>query len=621
MKGWRDVIDFDEKYLHDAKGIVQRANERVLNGKHMIPKHDTINNKSQEKKDATKLSSWKSYLKGYNGQKCPTEVVTYLDLNLKGWRDSNDLKIKALQDAKDIVKRANERFADGNNLLPRQCCKNKNNTYSFLEIQEQKDSTKLSNWKSALNLNVKNNKMRCYDDIRDYLDINLKGWRDRNDIDEKALEYAKDIVKRANERFGIGKNLLPIQFCKKKSKPSISESQEHTDAIKLCGWKRALKGNKNNRCSEDVSNYLDINLKYWRDVIDIDENALQDAKDIVKRSNERVVNGKKLLPRQCCKNKEKRDNNEYSAFEIQEHKDAGRLNSFKNGLKKKHRCFCSDDIRDYLDKNLTGWRGETDTQSISSETSQKSNNKLIIEEESDDEEYVIQPKPKKSMNLAKPSTNSKKESTEQKRERSKTEISVLHQRYKSLSSQNLNKEFNEKPELWHTYHEISEENEESFPEEEIPRNRIIQELDKIGVKRTKLVVDMGCGKAQVAQHFQNDKRFKFINYDHISSNEFVESCDISHLPFEDEYVEICILSLAMWGSNCKEYIKEAHRVLESGGKLYIIEATKRWSEKDENGNNIQGKEGDKLKTFIKENGFEIVKSSVEKFCLFVCTKM
>ena len=156
--------------------------------------------------------------------------------------------------------------------------------------------------------------------------------------------------------------------------------------------------------------------------------------------------------------------------------------------------------------------------------------------------------------------------------------------------------------------------------EDIPRNRIILELDKIGVKRTKMVVDMGCGKAQISQYFQDDKRFNFINYDHISSNTNIISCDISNIPLEEETSEICILSLAMWGSNCKEYIKEAHRILESNGILYIIEATKRWSEKDENGNNIVGKEGDKLKTILQEYGFQINIESIEKFCMFVCSK-
>jgi ribosomal RNA-processing protein 8 len=226
---------------------------------------------------------------------------------------------------------------------------------------------------------------------------------------------------------------------------------------------------------------------------------------------------------------------------------------------------------------------------------------------------------KKSMKLKSPTIP--KETTEQKRQRTKSELSTLHQRYKTLSSQNLRAEFTADPELWHKYHEISQANEQSFPEDEIPRNRIIQELNKIKTKRTKRVVDMGCGKAEIAQYFATDSRFQFINYDHISSNDTVESCDIANTPLEDDSVEICILSLAMWGSNCREYIQEANRILESGGKLYIIEPTKRWSEKDENGNMIPEKESMKLQELLEENGLKIVDRYVAKFCLLVGIKV
>ena len=242
------------------------------------------------------------------------------------------------------------------------------------------------------------------------------------------------------------------------------------------------------------------------------------------------------------------------------------------------------------------------------------------EEESNTSSTIETPIPKKSMKLKK-SLIKKEESQEQKRERVKSEISVLHQRYKTMNSKNLHQEFNNNPDIWHKYHQISEENEKSFPDDDIPRNRVIQELNKIKTKRTKQVVDMGCGKAQIAQYFQSDTRFKFINYDHISSNDTIISCDISNTPLEDDSVEICILSLAMWGSNCREYIQEANRVLESGGKLYIIEPTKRWSEQDEQGNIIAEKEGSKMKTLLEENGFKIVEQSIEKFCLFVCIKI
>ena len=54
----------------------------------------------------------------------------------------------------------------------------------------------------------------------------------------------------------------------------------------------------------------------------------------------------------------------------------------------------------------------------------------------------------------------------------------------------------------------------------------------------------------------------------------------------------------------------------------MVEATKRWtsvateSEFEVEGSNPAGK----LETLLEESGFQIVKSSVEKFSLFVCSK-
>jgi len=237
-------------------------------------------------------------------------------------------------------------------------------------------------------------------------------------------------------------------------------------------------------------------------------------------------------------------------------------------------------------------------------------------EDEDEEEIIIIPK-KKSMKLTKPKKvleKQFKETPEERRQRNKSELSVLHQRYKTMTSNNLHNAFKQDIELWHNYHKIAEENEKSFPDEGIPRNRIIQELDKIKTKRRKLIVDMGCGKAQIAEHFKHDNRFEFINYDHIAINDNVTECDISNVPLEDDSVELCILSLAMWGSNCSEYIKEAKRILESNGNLYIIEPTKRWTCEDE----ILGK---RLNDLLVSNGFKIVEESIEKFALFICVKL
>ena len=178
-----------------------------------------------------------------------------------------------------------------------------------------------------------------------------------------------------------------------------------------------------------------------------------------------------------------------------------------------------------------------------------------------------------------------------------------------MRSDTIAHHFQDHPTAWADYHAISESNEETFPEESIPRNQVIRELDKMRSKRPKRIVDMGCGKALIAKHFQGDPRFTFINIDHVAVDETVQVGDISKLPLEEDSVEICILSLALWGSNCKEYIREAHRVLETNGILYLIEPTKRWTEKEPS---------DRLREAL--NVFHVKWESIEKFSFFTCIK-
>lgn len=148
-------------------------------------------------------------------------------------------------------------------------------------------------------------------------------------------------------------------------------------------------------------------------------------------------------------------------------------------------------------------------------------------------------------------------------------------------------------------------------------------MKKIKSKRQRTIADLGCGLAQIAEHFKDDKRFIFHNFDHVAANDLVTVADISNIPLEDNSVDICIMSLAMWGSNCHEYIKEAHRILDTHGCLYIVEPTKRWSEKEEGCMNtiIEGKEACKLIELIEKNKFKIMLDNIGKFCMFTCVKV
>jgi superfamily II DNA or RNA helicase len=566
LSGWSN--DLNDRCMNSVIEIVKRTKERVSIGESMMPKYGS--------KDSNKLLNLRNSLKGRRTGRCADKVRDYLDEHLPGWRDENDLDEEAMSFAIKIVERAHKRFSNGGKLLPTYVSESRQTNEELK--QEYKDAQKLTNWKDALK-GIKGTK--CCDKVRDYLDEHLHGWRDEIELDEEAMSFAIKIVERAHKRFSNGGKLLPIR----RDSYNITNDeleQEQKDRTKLNDWTLALKSITNGMCPVKVRDYLDIQLPGWRS--ERNDRAMNHAREIVSRAEHRRSNRGQLLPRQIAK--VRRINKELEL----ENKDNSKLSSWKDALKGIKGTKCSDEVRDYLDEHLPGWRDEK-------------NEKNII---------------KKSMKLKEPSKP--QETVVQKRERVHSELSQLHKEFKTLRSDNLHDKFKKNPEIWHNYHAISEANEESFPTEEIPRNRIIQKLGSLKFKKTKQVVDMGCGNAQIAEHFIGDKRFEFTNFDHISSKDSVVSCDISNTGLEENSIEICILSLAMWGSNCASYLEEAFRILETCGRLYIIEPTKRWTDKDEKGIMIIEKKGERLKMLLQENGFQILEQEIEKFCLFTCGK-
>jgi ubiquinone/menaquinone biosynthesis C-methylase UbiE len=102
-----------------------------------------------------------------------------------------------------------------------------------------------------------------------------------------------------------------------------------------------------------------------------------------------------------------------------------------------------------------------------------------------------------------------------------------------------------------------------------------------------------------------------MNYDHIAVDSSVTACDISKLKLEDHSVNIAILCLAMWGSNCREYLVEAYRILEEGGKLLIYEPSKRWTNEDGSC---------RLENWLVESGFKVSRVCSDKFVGYECVK-
>ena len=97
--------------------------------------------------------------------------------------------------------------------------------------------------------------------------------------------------------------------------------------------------------------------------------------------------------------------------------------------------------------------------------------------------------------------------------------------------------------------------------------------------------DFGCGEALLAEAVSD--RHTVYSFDHIAVNDKVIACDMAHVPLEDEALDVAIFSLSLMGSNFTDYLDEAYRTLKLDGHLHIIEATSRFSDRDQFRNELE----------------------------------
>ena len=207
---------------------------------------------------------------------------------------------------------------------------------------------------------------------------------------------------------------------------------------------------------------------------------------------------------------------------------------------------------------------------------------------------ISQKEPTKKSTTIKPIEIKKQKEIDEKRHtRIYSEYQELTKKMSIQNSETTNKMFEDKTDLWHKYHDSRDFSFKGYDKlEEIPVNKIINYLKSKANRKLK-ILDLGCGRNLIKEHFKNNNKLQIIGYDHVSYNNSIK-CNISKLPDEDETVDICIFSQSLMGSNWKEYINEASRVLRFNGEIIISESIERY---------------DVIKNYIDELGY-IIKSSV-----------
>ena len=290
LSGWKNYIELEknERKLKQANELVDRANERKKfnetcaepkNIKRVLPRELDIKYRitqelEQEYKDALQLSRYRKDIS------LNSDIRKLLDEQLEGWNNGktkNKLEIIALNNAQDIISRANERRKfnetchpkDRKQILPRAIKKG----VSEEEKQEHKDAQKLNKWALALK-GV--GSCICFESTQKLLDKNLPGWSNKN-LADKSLIKVKEIVERANERKLFNetcsdpkdmKQVLPRKIYKIEDRNTMELIQETKDYQVLCDLKKGLKGKGTTKCPKNVKKHLDENLPGWRPVDD-----------------------------------------------------------------------------------------------------------------------------------------------------------------------------------------------------------------------------------------------------------------------------------------------------------------------------------------------------------------
>eukprot|EP01036_Dinobryon_divergens_P048212 gene48212-64688_t len=140
---------------------------------------------------------------------------------------------------------------------------------------------------------------------------------------------------------------------------------------------------------------------------------------------------------------------------------------------------------------------------------------------------------------------------------------TINERLYSCRGDSSFSEFQTDQTLFDIYHSGYREQVKSWPEN--PLDIVINWIKKKHPKG--IIADMGCGEARLAQSIPN----KVHSFDLVARSPDVTACDISHVPLENQSVDVAVFCLSLMGTNIGEFLEEAHRILRPQGVLKIAE--------------------------------------------------
>ncbi|NXI45800.1 RRP8 protein, partial [Galbula dea] len=146
----------------------------------------------------------------------------------------------------------------------------------------------------------------------------------------------------------------------------------------------------------------------------------------------------------------------------------------------------------------------------------------------------------------------------------------INQQLYTSSSREAAELFRSDPEAFDIYHRGFARQVAQWPLN--PVDSIIRYLRR---RPSSLVVaDMGCGDCKIAKSIRN----KVHCFDLVPLSPQVTVCDMAKVPLVAESIDIAVFCLALMGTNLREILEEANRVLKAGGTLLVAEVASRFED-------------------------------------------
>ena len=132
--------------------------------------------------------------------------------------------------------------------------------------------------------------------------------------------------------------------------------------------------------------------------------------------------------------------------------------------------------------------------------------------------------------------------------------------------------FRSDPSLFSSYHTGYQIQAKQWPMD--PLNIVIADIRKL--PKTAVIADFGCGEARLAESLPN----RVHSFDLVAANDSVTACDMAKVPLESASVDVAVFCLALMGTNTRDFIYEASRVLRVSGTLKVAELESRFQGQD-----------------------------------------